>query len=135
MGDAGENVEVLRRAYRAFNRGDFAASVVDFAPEFEWAATGLVPGVKGIYRGPDGYRRFMESWWAEFDEPRIEVHELTGAGDHVLASLTVGGRGRKSGVEANWDLWHVWTVEHGRVIGHQVHTNRDEALLAAGLSA
>ncbi len=135
MGDVAENVEILRRAYVAFNRGDFAASVEDFAPEFEWVATGLVPGVKGTYRGPDGYRRFMESWWGEFDEPKIEVHELTGADEHVLASLTIGGRGKKSGVEANWDLWHLWTMEDGRVVGHQVHTSRDGALRAAGLSA
>ena len=31
-----ENVEWARRAYAAFNRGDVAAGVEDFAPEFEW---------------------------------------------------------------------------------------------------
>jgi uncharacterized protein len=129
-----ENLEIMRRGYEAFNRGDLAAAVADFAPEFEWVATGVVPGVEGVYRGPEAYRRFMELWWSEFDDPHIEVHELIEVGDQVLASLTLGGRGKQSGVETTWDIWHLWTVETDRVIGQQVFTSRDDALEAAGLS-
>jgi ketosteroid isomerase-like protein len=129
-----ENLEIMRRGYEAFNRGDLASAVADFAPEFEWVATGVVPGVEGVYRGPEAYRRFMELWWSEFDDPHIEVHELIEAGDQVLASLTLRGRGKQSGVETTWDIWHLWTVETDRVIGQQVFTSRDDALEAAGLS-
>ena len=64
------NVEWARGAYAAFNRGDLAAGVVTFrAPEFEWVATGVVPDIVGVYRGPDGYKEFLESWWNEFEKP------------------------------------------------------------------
>ena len=129
-----ENLDWARRAYAAFNRGDLAGGVENFAPEFEWVATGVVPDVEGVYRGPGEYRRFLESWWSEFEDPHIEVHDLTDAGDQVLASLTLRGRGKQSGVATSWEIWHVWTLRDGKVVGHQAFTSRDEALEAAGLS-
>ena len=39
-----ENVEAIRRAYEAYNRGDLESMVVDIAPEFEYETTGAVPG-------------------------------------------------------------------------------------------
>ena len=68
------------------------------------------------------------------EDPHLEVHELTDAGDQVLAALTLRGRGKQSGVETSWEIWHVWTLRDGRVVGHQAFTNRAEALAAAGLS-
>jgi ketosteroid isomerase-like protein len=129
-----ENVDWARRAYGAFNRGDFASAIESFAPEFEWVATGVIPDIEGVYRGPEGYRRFLESWWSEFDDPHIEVHDLIESGDQVLASLTIRGRGKRSGAETRWDIWHVWTLRDGKVIGHQAFTSRGEALEAAGIS-
>jgi hypothetical protein len=35
-----------------------------------------------------------------FDEPRFEIHEVIGNDDRVLVSLTMRGRGRQSGAEA-----------------------------------
>jgi ketosteroid isomerase-like protein len=46
-----ENVEVVRRGYEALNRGDFDGMVADFAPTFEYVATGAIPGFASVYRG------------------------------------------------------------------------------------
>ena len=46
-----ENVEVVRRAYEALNRGDLDGMVADFAPEFEFVPTGAVPGAGSCIRG------------------------------------------------------------------------------------
>jgi len=129
-----ENVDWARGAYAAFNRGDLEAGVANLAPEFEWVATGVVPGVEGLFRGPEEYRQFLESWWSEFDNPHLEVHDLTDAGDQVLAWLTLHGRGKQSGVETTWEIWHVWTLHDRKVVGHQVFTSRDEARAAVGLA-
>jgi ketosteroid isomerase-like protein len=128
-----ENVEVARRAYGAFNRGDLAGTVADLAPEFEYVATGTIPGAGGTSRGPEGYRRFLESWWNEFDNTNVEVHDLIAAGEQVLASLTFRGYGKQSGVETSWDVWQLWTVRDGKVVRGQGFTSRDQALEAAGL--
>jgi ketosteroid isomerase-like protein len=128
-----ENVEVVRRAYKAFNRGDLEAMFADAAPEFEYVATGAIPGAGGVYRGPEMFRQFLGQWWGEFDEPRVEVHELIEARDQVLAFLTFRGHGKQSGVETNWSLWQLWTVRDGEVVRGQGFTSREEALEAVGL--
>ena len=62
-----ENVEIMRRAYAAFNRGDIDGMVADVAPDFEYVpAAGVIPGVMGVYRGPEGLKRWREAFWGEF---------------------------------------------------------------------
>jgi uncharacterized protein len=129
-----ENVEIVRQAIETFNQGDVEGSFAGvFAPEFEYIPTGTIPGGEGAYRGPEGWRRFLE-FWDEFDEPRIEIRDLIASGDHVVAAQTFRGRGKQSGVETNWDLWQVWTFRDGKVVHGQGFTNREAALEAAGLS-
>ena len=125
-----ENVEVARRGHDAFNRGDIEGVLADFAPDFEYVAAGAIPGVGGVHRGPDGYRRFMEAFWDEFDDACLMAHEFTEAGDQVLVSLTVRGRGKRSGAETTWTFWQLWTLRDGMVVRGQGFTDRDEALKA-----
>jgi ketosteroid isomerase-like protein len=129
-----ENVEMAQRAYEALERGDFDGMMSDLAPSFEYVTTGAIPGVTGAYRGREGLREFLRWMWDEFDSPRIEVHGLTDAGDQVLASVTLRGRGKQSGIEASWDVWHLWTMQDGKVVHGQAFASREEAFEAAGLS-
>ena len=133
-----ENVELLRRFIEAFNRGDLegALALADAPSEFEFVPSGvLIPDLSGVLRGPEGLRRLAEVFWGEFDDPRIEVQELTDAGDQVFVSFTFRGRGKQSGAETSWDTWGVWTVRDGRLVRFLGFTDRDPALEAAGLSA
>jgi ketosteroid isomerase-like protein len=129
-----ENVEIVRAAFHAFNRGDLDAAIADAAPDAEYVATGAIPGVGRVYRGPDGFRRFLEGFWSEFIDARIELHELIETGNQALASTTLRGRGKQSGVEANWQIWTLWTLRNGKVARGQSFVSRGEALEAAGLS-
>ena len=129
-----ENAERIRRGYDAFNRGDLEGMVADFAPEFEFVPTGAVPGAGSRIRGgPDRWRELVDLFWGEFDDAGAEIHELTEAGDNVLAEVTLRGRGKQSGAEASWHLWHLWVIEDGKVAYGQGFTSRADALEAAGL--
>jgi ketosteroid isomerase-like protein len=128
-----EPVEVVRRGYEAFNRGDLEGMFADAAPEFEYVATDAIPGAGGVYRGPEDFRKFLDRWWGEFDQPHVEVHELIDAGDRVLASVTFRGHGKQSGAEADWTLWQLWTVRGGKFVRGQGFTSKGEALKAAGV--
>jgi ketosteroid isomerase-like protein len=128
-----ENVEIVRRAYQAFNRGDLDAVVANVAPDSEYVASGAIPGVEGVYRGPEGLKRVI-SWLREaFADVRVEVHDLIGAGDQVPVSFTNRGRGKQSGVEASWTVWQLWTLRDGKMVRGQGFTSREDALEAAGL--
>jgi|EndMetStandDraft_3_1072993.scaffolds.fasta_scaffold265009_2 ketosteroid isomerase-like protein len=128
-----ENVEMARRGYEAFNRGDLEGMVATFAPNFEYVTTGGIPDADAVYQGPGGLKQFVGWMWSGFEEPRIKVHELTDAGNQVFAEVTLRGRGKQSGVETSWHIWHVWTAQAGKIIRGQAFTSRREALQAAGL--
>jgi ketosteroid isomerase-like protein len=129
-----ENVEIVRRAFESYNRGDLDAAVADFAPDCEYIPGGAVPGRRGVFRGPEGYKQFVGWLREEFDDARVEVDAITDAGDQVLVSVTVQGRGKQSGVEASWNVWQVWTLRGGKIVGGQGFTSKAEALQAFGLS-
>jgi uncharacterized protein len=130
-----ENVEIVRRGYEAYNRGDLDGVAADFTPDCEYIPSGALPGGRGIIRGPEEYKRYIGWLQDEFDDAHAEIHELVDAGEAVFASLTLRGRGRRSGAPAGWALWQVWTFQGGKVVRGEAFTSRDEAREAAGLSA
>ncbi len=52
-----ESLEMARRAYEAFNRGDREGMVADFAPNFEYVTTGTIPERAGRVPGAGGMDR------------------------------------------------------------------------------
>jgi ketosteroid isomerase-like protein len=132
-----ENVELFRRFIEVCNRGDLegAIALADPPPEFESVPSVDFPrDLADVQRGAEGFRQLVEGFWAEFDDPHIEVHELIDAGDQVVVWATFRGRGKLSGTETSWaSLWGVWTARDGRVVRWQGFTDRDAALEAVGL--
>jgi ketosteroid isomerase-like protein len=129
-----ENVELVRNAYDAYNRGDMEAMADDVAPEFEYVAMGAIPDIPAVFRGPEAWSQFSAWLREEFNDARVDVHELTDAGDRVLAEVSLRGRGKQSGLETTWNIWHVWTLRDGKVVHGQGFEHRADALEAAGLS-
>jgi len=128
-----ENVEVIRDAYERWNRGDFGWATL-VTPEFEYDAGAAMVGLSGGYRGLEGFVRFLEQFWGQFDEPHAEPQEFIDAGDSVLAVITFEGRGKQSGVDVNMEVFQLWTFRNGKVVRGRGFFDRAEALEAAGLS-
>src|SRR5918994_3756109 len=91
----------------------------------------LIPDLSDVQRGPEGMRRVMEVFWGEFDAAHVQVHELIDAGDHVFCSLTVRGRGRKSGAETR-TAPRDRLLEAGRLAGMD-QTGRRQARSPTGI--
>jgi ketosteroid isomerase-like protein len=128
-----ENVEMIRRAFEAYERGDLDAAVVDIAPDCEYVAAGTVPGRTGTYRGPEGYKSFMAWLDDEFSDSHAQVDALIDAGDSVVVAATLRGQGRQSGIPATFTFWQVWRFANGKVVHGQGFADKAEALEAAGL--
>jgi ketosteroid isomerase-like protein len=136
-----ENVEVVRRFYESARtearRGTLAVlevGLVEFiAPEFEFFPTRELDAA-GLYRGPDGFSRFLAEFFGEFDDVRIEPHEFIEAGDQVLVALTFYARGKQSGAEAAWNVFTAWTLSDGMITRGQTFADRADALKAVGLA-
>jgi ketosteroid isomerase-like protein len=129
-----ENVEMLRRAYEAYSRGDIDGAVSDFAPDCHYTAAGTIPDRTGVFHGSEGYKEFIDWLRSEFDDAQAEIDELIDAGDTVVVGSTLRGRGKQSGAEAKFTFWQMWTIQDGRFARGQGFATREEALQAAGLS-
>jgi ketosteroid isomerase-like protein len=129
-----ENAEIVRRGYEAYERGDVDDAVADFASDCEYSATGVLPGATGVFLGPEGYKSVI-AWLREnFDDAHMGLNALVDAGDSVVASVTLRGRGRQSGAAASWTFWQVWTLRSGKIVRGRGFTNEAEALEAARLA-
>ncbi|MGH2965140.1 MAG: nuclear transport factor 2 family protein [Solirubrobacterales bacterium] len=129
-----ENVEMVRRAFEAYSRGDIDGAVSAFAPDCRYTAAGIIPDRTGVFQGPEGYKEFVGWLRGEFDDAQAEVDKLIDAGDTVVVGSTLRGRGRQSGVQTKFTFWQVWTVQNGKFVPGQGFASQAEALKAAGLS-
>jgi ketosteroid isomerase-like protein len=135
-----ENVEVVRRAYEAFNRGGPKSVISEglWSPELVWDfSPSGIPGL-GVYSGFDEIRKFFENdWFAAFpfEEWEVVVDELIDNGNQVIAMSRQRGRGGTSGAEAELEQAFIVTVRDGEIVRIESYLDRDTALEAAGLSA
>jgi ketosteroid isomerase-like protein len=93
-----ESVELLKRGYAAFNRGDVDAVFELLDPEIEWVNDERVP-FAGTYRGHDELRALLRDQQEVFGEVTMEPYEFFEAGDRIVAFVRLraqdcGKRGR-----------------------------------------
>ncbi len=88
---AQENARVVRAHYALFNKRDFDQAAILNAPDATWVnvATGET------FRGPEGYRQFVQGWATAFPDARVEVTRLVA--DEEGAAAEFIGRGAHNG--------------------------------------
>jgi uncharacterized protein len=129
-----ENVDVVRRAYQAWNRGDIDSAAELLSPDIEWHMPSNLPDPETWQSSAEvrvGIASFLESW----EEFRIEVQRYIDAGDRVVALVRYRGRAQLTGLAlegAAVDAM-VWTLRHGKAIKVQMYGGTDEALEAVGI--
>jgi ketosteroid isomerase-like protein len=128
-----ENVELVRAAYDAFERGDLDAVSQLQDPVMEWQTSAEDPDA-ATHRGPVAVRRYFEGYMETFPGLRAELEECIGAPDgRVFTTVRYTGRARASGMDMDWRQSVVYTVESGLIVRAEEYFDRDEALEAAGL--
>jgi ketosteroid isomerase-like protein len=115
-------VEVVRAAFRAFNRRALDEGNLYLAPDVEWHVpeSALNPSV--VY-GVDELRGLLEAELEAFSEVRREPLELEDDGDgRVVGTISARMRGRASGIELEARAPYVFTVRRGRIARGEVLT-------------
>jgi uncharacterized protein len=129
-----ENVEIVRRAGEAWQRGGIDAMLEFLDPGVEWRVRPDLPE-SGTYRGHEGVRRLFTRFEEVLEGQGYEPQEYIDAGDLVVMPLHWWGRGRRSGAvvaERQGETW-VFTVRDGRVATVHEYRDKREAIEAAGL--
>jgi len=126
-----ENVEIVRRSYDAYVRGNLGSALAAFDPDVV-ACDHDIPD-SGEYSGLDGLFRWQADWESGWESWRWDPEEFIEAGEGVVAVLRVYARGRQSGVDVERVDGAVWTLRDGKCIRLDYYGRRAEALEAAGL--
>jgi ketosteroid isomerase-like protein len=127
-----ENVEIVRAAIDAWNRGDWDATLKDAAPSFEFDFSRAMGPGGGVYRLDqmgEYFRQVAETW----ESLRLEADEIIETGEQVVTPNTLHAQGR-DGIELQAHSAWVWTIRDGRVARLCFYQGRQEALEAVGLS-
>jgi uncharacterized protein len=127
-----ENIEIVRRAYEAANRGDFERVSPDLHPEIEFHTYAQSPEA-GLYRGKEAVQRYNQGLFEQFETTRFEIEELVDAGDRVVVVSTQHAQPKGGQQEMNVRVVEVWTIRDGLLAERRSYSTKAEALEAAGL--
>ena len=128
-----ENVDKAREFIEAYNRRDYDAAVAWFDSEIEWVLPDDMRADSG--RGPTQARRFWEGLDETFDDLQLLPQEFVEGRDCVATRLRHYGRGKRSGLEMDEELYHqVATFRDGKIVRMEYFADWSDALAAAGLS-
>jgi ketosteroid isomerase-like protein len=129
-----ENVEIVRRGYRALNEGGIEAALELFDPDIEVDFPPEVSPEPQTLRGHDAIRRWFEALAEVMEGVRIEPEEFIETGDRIVVPVQLIGTGRGSGIEAVQRVTQVWTLRNGRAVRMDAYADKASALEAVGLS-
>jgi ketosteroid isomerase-like protein len=131
-----ENMEIVRRIYGEWGRGNFGEGAELYDPHVllvHGRGFGVASG-EGVYCGPDEVAYMREEFFTEWDSLVIAGEEFVDAGDSVVVHVDQRGTARQSRAPGQFKYFQVWTFRGASVIRIENFRERAEALEAAGLS-
>jgi ketosteroid isomerase-like protein len=129
-----EEVELSRKAYAAFNRGDVDGALQHIDPQIEWHMSGTFARETRVFRGHEGVREVIALFNEALEEFRAEPGEIVDAGDAVVAPVSITGRARGTGEPVAYELVQVWTVRNLRAVRLDVYDDEAVAWEALGMT-
>ena len=122
-------VALARRAIEAADAGDFEVLTSLCQPEAVWDAS---QGFGEVFEGRDAIRRWLEDWWAAYDEWEVIPEEISDLGNGVVFDVSLQ-RARPVGsvgfVESRTARVAVWM--NGLIERMAVYGDTDKARVAA----
>ena len=125
------NLEIVQRGFEAFNREGIEGIIPLIHPEFEATTPPDLASEPDTYRGPDGVRRWFQSFDEVMDQIRWDARGFRQVGDRVVVEFTLRARGKTTGLDFGQDAVMVWELRDGKAIRLDLYPTLDQALAAA----
>jgi ketosteroid isomerase-like protein len=127
---AESDVELVKQGYEALATGGFEAWLPLFDPDFELTTPAALASEPGIYRGPDGVRRWFDEFYEAMDEVRLEPQEFDEVGEWVVVPFTIIACGRTTGLVVEQRAVQAWQLRDGKAIRLEIFADIEEAMAA-----
>ena len=125
------NVQLVRRGFQALREGDVEALIPLIHPEFEATTPPGLAAEPDTYRGPEGIRRYFESFYEAMDRVRFEADDFIPVGERVVVPLTLRARGRTPGIETAQKVVQIWDIKDEKAYRVEVYATLEDAMAAA----
>ncbi len=127
-------LELVERAFALLDSDTYEQALELIDDRFEMVTTREVASEPDVYRGPDGVRRWWESFLEAMDWVGLDAghfHEV--GGGRVIVEFVIRARGSRSGIVTEQPAIALATVEGGRLLALEFFTSLDLAREAVGL--
>jgi uncharacterized protein len=129
-----ENIELVKSAFDAWNRGEFEAFADHVAEDVAWVeVSGRPEGDASERLGRDRLRQSLESLFEAWESYHLELERICEVGDRVVAVVREVARGRASGLEVDGRWGYLITVGEGQIVRVEAYRDAALALRTAGL--
>jgi ketosteroid isomerase-like protein len=129
---AKDDVELISEAFELLDSDRYEEVLPLIDERFEMVTTREVASEPDTYRGPEGVRRWWESFLEAMDSVRVEAHRLHPAGEgQVIVEFAIRARGQRSGIETEQPAIALATVAEGKLLRLEFFTSLDRARAAA----
>jgi len=128
-----ENIELVKRGYSAFARGDLQGVIDVLGPDLEMTDP-FGFSTTDTYQGHGGFIETVHDALESFERYEITADDFIDAGDDVVVSVRINGIGRGSGAIVNMRVFHVWTIRDGKATIGRAFPTKEAAFQAAALS-
>ena len=128
-----ENLEILRRAYAAFQRDGVEGIMPSLDEAIEWRNPEDSP-IAQVFHGHDGVRDWFAQVTDVFGEMSFTPDEFREVSEHrVLVLLRFELKGTSSALKIEVPIAHVIDLRGGRVTALKAYSDPEKALEAVGL--
>jgi uncharacterized protein len=125
-----ENVELIARAFGAFNRRDLDGLLELCAPDVEWIP--MRPSLHGrAYRGHEGVRAALADVDREFEELQNDPRRWVDLNDHVVVAGRFMAKERETGMRIDSPGAWLCVIRGGLVTYVRAFPSEEAALEAA----
>ncbi len=120
-----DNVQLVRRLYEAFGKGDVGAVISILDPGIDWLeAEGFIYADRNPYKGSQAvlegvFLRFATEW----DGFTVSPQEWLDAGDHVVVFGTYTGTYKNTQKSVRAPFAHIWGVAGSKVVKYRQFTD------------
>src|SRR5215212_7176834 len=119
-----ENIEVLRRADDAFQRGDLTAVLADMDEGVTASRVAPMPDIK-TYEGHKGITQMLLDWVEGFDDFAMSAAEYIDVNDRqVVVRVQQRAQGTQSRVPIEADFWFLYTFRNRKVMRLGVYLSK-----------
>ena len=125
------NLDLVRGGFETVNQKGVEALLPFIHAEFEVTTPAGLAAEPDTYRGPDGVRRYFDSFYEAMDRVEFAPQRLIAVGELTVVQLTLRARGRTTGIETEQHISQVWELRDGMAIRVTVFATLEEAISAA----